>query len=56
MVVEELGGWKDPSVDDGPGPGHHLRSGKAAKEEAPARLPLLQSQEPQLLGIQILLL
>ena len=54
--MEELGGGQDPGPDDGPGPGHHLGGGEAAEEEAAARLPLLKPQEPQLLGVQILLL
>ena len=56
VAVEELGGGQDPGPDDGPRSGHHLRGGEAAEEEAPARLSLLESQESQLLGLQILLL
>ena len=34
MAVEKLGVWEDPSPDDGPGPGHHIRGGEATEEEA----------------------
>ena len=54
--MEELGSGQDPGADDGPRSGHHLGGGEATEEEAAARLPLLQPQEPQLLGVQILLL
>ena len=56
MAVEKLGVWEDPSPDDGPGPGHHIRGGEATEEEAFAWLPLHQPEKPQLLGLQILLL
>ncbi len=56
MAVEELGGGQDRGADDGPRRGRHLRGGEEAEEEAAARLPLRQPQEPQLVGLQILLL
>ena len=56
MAVEELGVGQDLGLEDGSGPGHFDGGRAEAEEEAPARLPALQSQEPQLLGLQILLL
>ena len=56
MVVEELGGRQDYGPHDGPR--HRCRVGgrEEAKEETASRLPLRQSEEPQLVGLQILLL
>ncbi len=56
MVVEELGGWQDSGPHHGPWFGHHLWGGEAAEKETFAGLPLLKSEESQLLGLQIFLL
>ena len=56
MVVEELGGWEDHRADDGPRRGGGQRGGEEAEEEAAAGLSLRQFEEPQLVGLQILLL
>jgi len=56
MALEELGGWKDTGTYHGPRFGHHLRGREETEEEAFARLPLCQFEEPQFLGLQILFL
>ena len=56
MVVEELGGRQDYGPHDGPRHRRRLRGGEEAEEEALARLLVRQSEEPQLVGLQILLL
>jgi len=56
MVVEELGGRQDRSLEDGLGLGDHLGGRKKAKEETAPRLLVHKPEEPQLLGLQILLL
>ena len=45
MVVEKLGSGQNSSIDDGFGPGHHIRSRKTTKEEIATGLPLLKPQE-----------
>jgi hypothetical protein len=40
MVVEKLGRWEDPRVNDGPGRGDMLRSGEETEKEAVTRLPV----------------
>ena len=56
MAVEKLGVRQNQRPENGPRPGHHLRSGEATEEKATVRLSLLKPEEPQLLGIPILLL
>lgn len=56
MVVEELGSWQDSGPHYGPRLGHHLGGGEAAEKETLVGLPLLESEESQLLGLQIFLL
>ena len=56
MAVEKLGGGEDHCLDDGPGHRGGVRGGEEAEEEAAAGLPVRQPQEPQLVGLQILLL
>ena len=56
MVVEKLGGGENHSAHDGLGHRGGVRGGEEAEEEAPAGLPVRQPQEPQLVGLQILLL
>ena len=56
MVVEKLGGGEDHGADDGPRRGGGQRGGEEAEEEAAAGLSLRQFEEPQLVGLQILLL
>ena len=56
VAVEELGGGQDPGTEDGSRPGDHHGGREEAKEEAAAGLSPLKSEEPQLLGLQILLL
>ena len=56
VVVEELGGGQGVRPADGSQPRHHLRRGEEAEKEVVDRLPLLQPQAPQLLGVQILFL
>ena len=56
MVVEELGGRKDNRPHDGPRHRGRVGGGEEAEEEASARLSLRQPQEPQLVGLPILLL
>ena len=56
MAVEELGGGQGVGPAHGPQPRHHLRRGEEVEEEAADRLPVLQPQASQLLGLQILLL
>ena len=54
--MEELGGGEDHGPHDGPGRGCGQRGGEEAEEEAVAGLSLRQFEEPQLVGLQILLL
>ena len=56
MAVEELGGWQGVGLENGLKPGHHIRCGEEAEEKTSHRLPVLQPQTPQLLGLQIFLL
>ena len=56
MAVEKLGVRENQRPENGPRPGHHLRSGEATEEKATVRLSLLKPEEPQLLGLPILLL
>ncbi len=56
MAVEELGSWKGSSPHHGPRFGHHLGGREATEKETVVGLPLRQSEESQLLGLQILLL
>ena len=56
MALEKLGGRKNSGPHHGPGPGDHLWGREAPEEETAAGLPLLQPEEPQLLGLPILLL
>ena len=56
MVVEELGGWQSVGFKNGFKPGHHIRCGEETEEKTSHRLPVLQPQTPQLLGLQIFLL
>ncbi len=51
VAVEELGGREGVRSADGPQPRHHLRRGEEAEEEAVDRLPVLQPQTPQFLGL-----
>ena len=54
--MEELGGGEDHRPHDGPGRGGGERGGEEAEEEASSRLSLRKFEEPQLVGLQILLL
>ena len=54
--MEELGGGEDHCTNDGPGHWGGQRGREEAEEEVVARLPVRQPQEPQLVGLQILLL
>ena len=56
MAVEKLGGWEDHCAHDGLGHWGRVRGGEEAEEEASAGLPVRQPEEPQLVGLQILLL
>ena len=56
MVVEKLGGGEDNRLDDGPGHWGGVRGREEAEEKAAAGLPVRQPEEPQLVGLQILLL
>ena len=56
VAVEELGGGQGVRPPHGPQPRHHLRRREKVEEEAADRLPVLQPQASQLLGLQILLL
>ena len=56
MALEELGGRKDYSAHDGSRRGGCQRGGEETKEEAVAGLSVRQFKEPQLVGVQILLL
>ena len=54
--MEELGGRQNYCLDDGPRYWGRLRGGKEAEEKTPAGLLVRQPEEPQLVGLQILLL
>ncbi|XP_054016119.1 uncharacterized protein LOC128896721 isoform X2 [Hylaeus anthracinus] len=54
LVVERLGGWKDPRVDDGPRHRPLLRGGEEAEEKDAARLSVGKSSLSQLVGLQVL--
>ena len=54
--MEELGGGEDHRAHDGPGRGGGERGGEEAEEEAAPGLFVRQFEEPQLVGLQILLL
>lgn len=56
MAVEIVGGRENPRVDDGLGHRHLLGHREEAEEEADDRLPVGESQIPQLVGVQILYL
>ena len=56
LVVEELGGGEDNSSDDGPRRGGGQRGREEAEEEASPGLSVRQFEEPQLVGLPILLL
>ena len=56
MVVEELGSWQSVGLKNGFKPGDHIRCREETEEETSHRLPVLQPQTPQLLGLQIFLL
>ena len=56
MALEELGGGEDHSTHDGPRRGCCQRGGEETKEEAVTGLSVRQFKEPQLVGVQILLL
>lgn len=51
MAVEKLGVWQNQCTKDGPRPGHHFRGRKTTEEKAATRLPLLEPEKSQLLGI-----
>ena len=54
--MEKLGGGQNHGAHDGPRRGGGQRGGEEAEEEAAAGLSLRQFEEPQLVGLQILLL
>ena len=56
LVVEELGGGEDHRSHDGPRRGGGQRGGEEAEEEAAPGLFVRQFEEPQLVGLPILLL
>ena len=56
MAVEELGGRQSVGLKNGFKPGDHIRRGEETEEKTSHRLPVLQPQTPQLLGLQIFLL
>ena len=56
VALEKLGGGQNHGPYDGPGRGGGERGGEEAEEEAVAGLSLRQFEEPQLVGLQILLL
>jgi len=51
MVVETLGGWKNPGTHDGPGCGHMYGRREKAEEENPARLLVGKPAVPQLVDL-----
>ena len=56
MALEELGGRKNHCPHDGSRRGGGERGGKEAEKKAFAGLSVRQFEEPQLVGLQILLL
>lgn len=54
MVMERLGGWQDPCVDDGSRHRPLFRSREEAKEEDVTWLFMGESSVSQLVGLQIL--